>query len=270
MRRCPVSPVCLTAASLALGALAGTLAGCARTGPPGGGPEDSTPPFVESTTPTAGGTFVNVESEIIVDFSEEMNRVTVERAFSVAPRLPLRNFSWRGRSLVVRPEESLPDSTTFLVAINETAQDYHGVAMGTPFSLLFSTGGTIDTGSIEGIVVSSGEPVAGAIVWACPSVPTPDGAGKIRPCGYQSVTGTDGTFSLARVRSSGNPYTIFAFIDADGDGVYSADSEVGGASDMEALIEQDGAHVAGIVVEIGGSDDAETAPESGQTSPLEE
>ncbi|MBN2564961.1 MAG: Ig-like domain-containing protein [Candidatus Eisenbacteria bacterium] len=249
LAKVPRTPTLRPAPLAALLVLA-ALAGCARTGPPGGGPADSTPPVVESTTPEAGATSVDQETEIRIEFGEEMNRVSVERAFSIDPAVPLRNLTWDGRTLVAQPKESLPDSSTFLVSVSETAQDYHGIAMDEPFMLLFSTGVKIDTGSIAGLVVRSAEPLAGAIIWACSIPPGPDGAGVIRPCGYQTLSGPDGTFQFGRVRSSQTPYSIFAFVDVDGDGVCSVNTEVGRLAETRPLVDQDGAQVTGIVVDL--------------------
>lgn len=224
--------------------------GCARTGPPGGGPPDSTPPVVEATLPADGETRVDASAEIRITFSEEMDRVSVERAFSITPSVGLRNFTWDGASIAARPADALPDSTTFSVGVAETAQDYHGVAMETPLTFSFSTGETIDTGSISGLVVSAGEPVAGATVWACRSTPRPDGTGKIRSCTYQDRTEANGTFFIGGVRASETPYTLFAFVDLDGDGVCSVDTENGQIGNERAAIGEYGDEATGIVIDL--------------------
>jgi hypothetical protein len=241
-------PGCTIAAALA--ALA--VVGCARTAPPGGGPADTTPPFVESTTPADGDTLVDPGTAVQIDFSEEMDRVSVERAFSVSPPVLFGRTDWRGKSFVARPSESLPDSTTFIVVINETARDYHGVAVEGPFSILFSTGRTIDTGVISGTVVSSNAPVAGATVWACVSPPAPNGLGQITPCHYQARTTPDGTFRITNVRASATPYTLFAFVDLNGDGVCSVDGEPGSVGEQPALIDEEGTEASGLVIELPG------------------
>jgi hypothetical protein len=205
---------------------------------------------VETTVPAAGETLVDRSTEIRISFSEEMDRISVERSFSITPSVRLRNFVWDGTALVVRPSESLPDSTTFSVGVAEAAQDYHGVAMEAPLTFSFSTGGTIDTGSISGLVVSAGEPVAGATVWACRSAPVPDGTGTIRPCTYQDRTEANGTFTIGGVRASETPYTLFAFVDLDGDGVCSVATENGRTGNEPATIEEYGDTASGIVVDL--------------------
>ncbi len=112
-------------------------AGCARPGPPGGGPLDSTPPAVVRTTPADGATDVPPETPIEIEFSEEMGRDSVERALSMTPNVGLDVPRWRGTTLTTRVlTGGLPDSTTFVVTIGPAALDYHSVALGTPRSFL--------------------------------------------------------------------------------------------------------------------------------------
>ena len=154
--------------TLTLLALAPVLiSGCARVGAPTGGPADSTPPVVVLTEPENAATGVGRDTGIRIEFSEEMNRRSVERGFSIEPDIELKNLRWDDAVLVATPDAELPDSTTFVVGIAESAEDYHGVAMETPLVLMFSTGGTLDTGVISGAVTMVGERVPGATVWAC-------------------------------------------------------------------------------------------------------
>ena len=83
-------------------ALALAAAGCARVGPPGGGPEDTTPPEIVSTEPADGATEVTRDASLRLVFSEDMDRVSAERAFSVEPGLEFRNLRWDGDVLVAR------------------------------------------------------------------------------------------------------------------------------------------------------------------------
>ncbi|MFH1865553.1 MAG: Ig-like domain-containing protein [Candidatus Eisenbacteria bacterium] len=228
---------------------AGLVAGCARVGPPTGGPTDSTPPEVTATVPESGATGVGRDIEIRLAFSEEMTRVAVERGFSIEPGIDLKNLRWDGHTLVARPASELPDSTTFTVRIADSVADYHGVAMGTPFVLMFSTGGSLDTGVISGAVSMLGEGVAGATVWACRRAVTTDG-GAIRGCRYAALTDTDGRFRISGVAASERPYVLLAFIDGDEDGVYSVREETGRIADAAALIDGADAVAAGIQIEL--------------------
>ena len=237
---------------LALALALALISGCARVGPPTGGPADSTPPEIVTTVPENGATGTERDTEIRIEFSEEMNRVSVERGFSIAPDVKLKNLRWDGTALLGRPVAELPDSTTFVVELTESAEDYHGVALEEPFVLMFSTGATLDTGVISGAVTMLGEGVSGATVWACRRSVTTEG-GVVRSCRYATLTAADGTFRIAGVAASERPYVLLAFVDADEDDVYSVHEETGRIADAGALIDAPGTTAAGIQIELADS-----------------
>jgi len=241
-------PLCYLVACVSA-ALVG--AGCARPGPPGGGPPDTTPPEVVRTLPADGETHVDPATNIEIEFSEEMNRVSAERALTVAPAVSFRKIRWRGRSLIVEPAGALPDSTTFVVRIGGTARDYHEVAAGTDFSFAFSTGDVVDSGTITGVVTLRGGPVSGATVWACLGKVRPDTLGVLAPCGYAALTSDDGSFRFDHVRAAAEPYALVGFIDRDGDGTYSTQVEPGGVEGGAATIASPGDSVGGLKLAIG-------------------
>jgi len=254
MTRGPVRPSAIVL-TLAL------LTGCARVGAPTGGPEDNTPPTVTATVPEDGATNVDPGTEIRIEFSEEMSRVAAERAFSIEPEVALKNLRWEGSALVARPVDGLPDSITFNVRIAETASDYHGVALASPFALLFSTGGSLDSGLIGGSVIMQGEGLAGVTVWACQRPLNTDG-GVITRCGYAAITRDDGTFRIPGVAIAEQPYTLLAFIDGDEDGVYTIHEETGRIADVAALIDRAGAVAAGIQIDMSERPEDGLSPEA--------
>ncbi len=232
------------------------ISGCARVGLPPGGPEDSTPPEVVTTVPENGATGAGRDTRITIEFSEEMNRLSVERGFSIEPTVKLRNLMWDGAALVARPVAELPDSTTFVVRITESALDYHGVAIEEPFVMMFSTGGTLDTGVISGAVSMMGEGVPGATVWACRRSLSTVGR-FVRSCRYATVTAADGTFRIVGVAASERPYVLLAFVDTNEDNVYSLREETGRIAETAALIDGPGATAAGIQIELADALDEE-------------
>lgn len=234
----------LLAAALAL------VGGCAKPGPPGGGPVDEQPPTVVRTLPEDGALDVAGSSLIEIEFSEEMNRQAAERSLGIVPGVELRNFRWKGRTLVVEPAESLPDSTTMIIEIGASARDYHEVAIGRPFSFAFSTGDALDTGTIEGSVTAGGDAVKNAIVWACQGPAAPDSSGALQSCGYASSTGEDGRFRMVNVKASAAPYTLIGFVDQDGDGRYMRDKETGAVLEDAALVAARGDSVGGLIVPV--------------------
>ncbi len=248
-------------AAIAILAAALAATGCARPGIPGGGPEDSTPPTVAGTIPEAGETGVDRRSQIRIEFSEEMNRQSAERAFAITPELELGNFRWQGRSLVTDPAEDLPDSTTFVVQIGLGAKDYHGVKIAAAHAFAFSTGTSVDDGTIGGLVTSLGEPAPGAVVWACLGAVEPDTLGLVMPCGYATSSGDDGAFVIEHVKISDSPYSLVGFLDDDADGRFAPAIETGWVVVNAAFVTDPGDSVGGLEIPLyepaGGAGDQE-------------
>jgi hypothetical protein len=221
-------------------------AGCARPGPPGGGPLDTTPPAVVRTAPADGAASVQPETPIEIEFSEEMSRDSVERAFSIAPSRELGGLQWRGTTLTATALTALPDSTTFVVTIGASAQDYHSVALGAPHSFAFSTGPVVDSCIVSGSVGASGAPVQGATVWLVRDAARPDSAGVFAQSGRGTTTGQDGAFRFTHVAASFVAYSIVAFLDADRDARFDPGKETGTVLDAVARVAAPGDSAGGI------------------------
>lgn len=174
------------------------LSGCATPVAPSGGPPDETPPEVVATTPAEGA--VNVDADAIrITFSEYVQETSLPQALSISPGFGQRlEYSWSGRSVVVRFPEPLRENTTYVVTLDTNLRDAHSVALRSPIVLAFSTGPTISSGVLSGRVVDwiAGGPIAGVdvLAYALPDSAAPDSLPD-RPA-YRTQTGTDGDFSF--------------------------------------------------------------------------
>lgn len=128
---------------------------CATPTQPTGGPPDTTPPVVIGTFPQDGT--VNFSGdEIRFDFNKYMNRQSFGNAFRIDPIAGVRyEVNWRGRSVRVRFEQPLPDSTTVIFTLGTELSDHNRNRMANPFVLALSTGDTIDEGEIEGRIIDA-------------------------------------------------------------------------------------------------------------------
>jgi len=203
------------------------LSGCAKPGPPPGGPVDEDAPWVVSTEPADGETDVSLTSNAFVLFSEEMDRASVERSLRISPTTTLRTPKWQGPRLEVRFADALEDSTTYVLTLGDGARDYHSVAMDTTVTFAFSTGKAVDDCSVSGRVLRAGEPVVGATVWVCPTAPAADSLGVVRTCGRAASTSAGGSYELGFLSATRSPYTLVAFVDADADGAFTLADETG-------------------------------------------
>ncbi len=172
--------------------------GCATPIPPSGGPPDDTPPELVEATPEQGA--VNVDAaNVRFTFSEHVDQASFGQAFSISPSFehPV-DFSWSGRSVVIRFPEPLRENTTYVLTIDTNLLDVHRVALSSPIVYAFSTGPTISTGSLSGRVVaaSDGSPVAGVdvLAYARPDSTAPDTLDS-RPA-YRTQTDGEGVFSF--------------------------------------------------------------------------
>jgi hypothetical protein len=169
---------------------------CAGQGPPSGGSPDSTPPTVVSTFPEQNTTDFR-GNRLVFEFSEYVDRRSVEDAFFVSPSLGPLEFEWSGREVEVAFDQPLREQITYVVTIGTDVKDVRaGNRMTESFTLAFSTGAHIDSAAIEGRVFD--EKAEGLTVlaynlsrWSSdsldPAVCKPD---------YATQTGKGGAFRL--------------------------------------------------------------------------
>lgn len=126
--------------------------GCARTAAPEGGPKDVTPPKVLKTKPPLGAT--NVKPEKIRIYFDEYTQVKdAAKEFYVSPPLktPLLPVM-KGHSIEFTISDSLRDSTTYVLNFGKGLVDLTEGNVLKGFSYVFSTGDSIDHGTLSGLV----------------------------------------------------------------------------------------------------------------------
>lgn len=179
--------------------LAAAFWGCAGQVPPGGGPVDATPPRVIRTMPDTNSVRVSVHS-VTLEFSEYVNRRSVEESIFISPYVGELEFEWDGKEVTARYSEPLRENTTYVVNVGTDVTDLRaGNRMAEGYSLAFSTGDSIDQGFASGRVFD--EKPEGVMVFAYrlgglrpdtldPSHTRPD---------YITQTGKNGVFALSHL-----------------------------------------------------------------------
>ena len=81
-------------------------------------------PKVLSTTPI--GMSVSTGSRITVAFDREMNKTSVQSAFTISPNVP-GAFSWNGNTLIFTPTSQMSEGSIHTVTIGSTAVDMAGL-----------------------------------------------------------------------------------------------------------------------------------------------
>lgn len=171
--------------------------GCATPIGPTGGPRDSTGPKVLSTEPETGTTNYDGRS-ISFQFDEFVNRNSVTSNITIEPDLGLRySLDWRRKTLNVKFENELPDSTTIIVTLEPGVTDTRSNKIGSPIKVAFSTGDEIDEGRVLGRIRSAetGEGVEDATVLLYREPVNLNEAAT-----YKAQTDTGGVFEFAYLR----------------------------------------------------------------------
>ena len=197
--------------------LVALLLGCAKVGPPTGGPVDKEPPRILSHYPESDALEVARDTQVEIVFSEPMNREQTEAAIFTSPTGPLQ-LSWRGPRLrIVMP---LAEERTYVLTVGSGARDLRGNALAKSFTLAFATGSQLDQGLVRGRVYQHHQPVAGAHVWAY-DLGTFSGEMGLDEPSYQTQSGVDGGYEFARLAPG--HYRVLAFRDANRNAFPDAD-----------------------------------------------
>ncbi|MCE5272345.1 Ig-like domain-containing protein [bacterium] len=147
-------------------------AACARMGAPTGGPEDKTPPRVESIVPAPDSTGVDRHSRVSLTFSEGVRHQEAERLIHLTPAAGRLFFDWQGRTVHLRPADSLRADITYRVSLEPGLTDLHRVKADSAFESWFSTGSRFSPGRLSGRVFYRDSLVIGALICAVSAADT--------------------------------------------------------------------------------------------------
>ncbi len=120
-----------------------SLVGCAVVLPPSGGPDDRTPPRVEFCSMPPLATNIGNRVRIELTFSEYVDQTDVEQSILIAPQTPYA-VDWSGRTLEIKLDSLYP-ATTYRLSISAGYRDLRGNRATEPFTIVFSTGTTLDS-----------------------------------------------------------------------------------------------------------------------------
>ncbi len=202
--------------SLFVVAAALLLAACASIGRPEGGPRDMTPPVVVSSTPAPGSVNVsNGRIDIVFDenitLDDPMNKIVVS-----PPQKKQAQISSNGRRVRITLRDTLRDSTTYTVDLADAVRDLNEGNILDGLAIDFSTGPSIDTLMISGIVFEGRtlEPAQGMIVGVY-STPVADTALTTLPMERITKTNALGRFTIRNLKPGS--YRVFAINDLNHD-----------------------------------------------------
>lgn len=193
----------------------GLLASCASIGNPSGGPRDEDPPRFVRANPAPGSVNVN-RDRITIDFDEIVN---VKDAFSKVvispPSAQVPRVASQGHRVTVQFKDTLAPNTTYTIDFANSIEDNNESNKLQGFTYSFSTGPTIDTLQISGMVLSADalEPQQSMLVGVYSNLS--DTAFATLPFERLAKTDDRGRFSIRGLAPG--EYRIFALNDLDND-----------------------------------------------------
>lgn len=128
------------------------ITGCAKISSPSGGPRDREIPVVVKSIPENGA--LNFRgNEIIITFNEYIVLDKINEKFMVSPPMEKRpEITVRGKSVRIRYEDRLRDSTTYTFYFQDAIRDLNESNAIPNYQFVFSTASFIDSLSVTGNV----------------------------------------------------------------------------------------------------------------------
>lgn len=188
---------------------------CAHQTTPTGGPDDRTGPTVQSTEPAQGSVKVDPRIRCVITFSEWISKTTSGKSVSILPSLDGgAKIRVSGKRLEITPNKAFDDSTTYHIIITRALQDLHTNPLASSYTLVFSTGPSLDSGRIMGCVADPSK----RIVQLTAALFRAKGAERdsvvFGEPDYLTQTDSAAFFSIENVRPGA--YLLIAFNDKNG------------------------------------------------------
>lgn len=200
---------------LAVAVVAMVVAACASIGRPEGGPRDIDPPVFLGSNPAQASTDVS-RNRFYIEFNENIaiddvtNKVVVSPTQKATPSVIAL-----GRRIVVELRDTLKPNTTYTVDFGDAIKDLNEGNILDGFAYNFSTGSTIDSLQISGMLFEARnlEPAQGVLVGVYSN--TADSAITTLPMERISRTNQLGQFTIRNLAPG--TYSVFALNDKNRD-----------------------------------------------------
>ena len=203
--------------ALLIGLMAVMVAACASIGRPEGGPRDEVPPVFVRSNPTPGA--LNVErGKVDIIFDENIKLEDIADKLVISPAQKQNPaVSSNGRRITVELRATLRDSTTYTFDFSDAIRDLNEGNILDGFALDFSTGPSIDSLRISGMVFEARnlEPAQGMVVGVYNAATMTDTTLTHLPLERVAKTNQYGQFTIRGLKPG--TYRIFAIDDRNRD-----------------------------------------------------
>jgi hypothetical protein len=211
-----------TGTLLALGI---ALGGCAKKGPPSGGPPDLEPPRVIASAPDSGASRVARDARLTITFSEGMEPRSTGESVALAPRVEIRQRRWSGRTLALVLAHPLAPAQTYTLFVGGEARDRHGNPLGAGTAIVFSTADSFPHGLIAGKVDARGFSAAGTYLWCYDAARGRGPDSTARDFDALGLADGNGQFRVPGLAVPGR-YRLWAFADLNGNRSFEPDADI--------------------------------------------
>lgn len=227
------------------------IAACASMGRPEGGPKDTEAPRFVRSNPAPGSTNVSADRLTImfdenVQIKDVMNKVVVS-----PPQTSVPKVTAVGRNIRVEFVDTLLPNTTYTVDFTDGISDLNEGNELDGFAFDFSTGETIDSLQISGMVLEAAtlEPAQGMLVGVHSNLA--DSAITTLPFDRITRTNQLGQFTVRNLKEG--TYRIFAINDVNRDNKWDRSEDIA-FYDVEITPSSHPTEVADTLVDINGAD----------------
>lgn len=130
--------------------------GCARIVPPSGGPRDSLPPVMVKAAPMDSALHQPLTGlKIVIGFDEHIQLDNVPTNLLLNPYVkmqPVVELTPDNKGMTIRMKDTLEPGTTYTLNFGKAVKDVNEGNVLRNFTYIFSTGGSLDSGSLRGRV----------------------------------------------------------------------------------------------------------------------
>jgi hypothetical protein len=194
------------------------LSRCAKQVAPVGGPKDTIPPTLISSSPPNYS--VNFSSdEVEIEFDEFIQFEKMQQQFISSPPFDEEpNIQLSGKGLQIEFNEPLKDSTTYTLNFGNAIVDFREGNPLRNFKYVFSTGPVLDSMEVVGRVINAKDLLPREDILVMLYEELRDSVPLNQIPDYVSRTNPDGSFSITNVRK--DTFKIFALGDKNGNYLY--------------------------------------------------
>lgn len=199
--------------------------GCASDRPPSGGPLDRTSLQVVFSDPAPSALNVSTD-RILLTFNYALTGRQLLNALRFSPDVGGYDIAVSGKNAEIKFVEPFEKGRTYTLTLDKNLRDYQGRTFAAPYSLAFSTGAIIDSGTIGGKILNRDNSTAkNAIVLIYADNPAkPHGNNLLneKP-DYLLQASSSGVFAFNHIRAGS--YRVIAVNDRNHDLRYNSKTE---------------------------------------------